>query len=87
MNPLIGQLTASATVYESLDSICCELRLMVDEGPYERRFERVVLFLERGEAIRLPRVGEEVEVADPLPIHWRGRGVLLADPTAVRVLG
>jgi hypothetical protein len=87
MNPLIGQLTRPARVYEALDSICCELRLAIDEGPHEQRFEIVVLFLERHEEVALPQVGEEVEVSDPLAIGWRGGTVLLADPTSVRALG
>ena len=87
MNPLIGQLTRPATIHETLDSICCELRIMVDEGPYEERFEDVVLFLERVEETRLPEVGEEIEIRDPLAIGWRGRTVLLADPASVRILG
>ncbi|GIK77718.1 MAG: hypothetical protein EDQ89_02510 [Acidobacteria bacterium] len=87
MNPLIGQVTRAPETYETLDSICCELRVMVDEGPYERCFEDVVLFLEPSEELRLPEVGEEIEVSDPLAIGWRGRTVLLADPASIRVLG
>ncbi|MEZ5155321.1 MAG: hypothetical protein R2718_04330 [Solirubrobacterales bacterium] len=87
MNPLIGQLTRAPETYETLDSICCELQVMVDEGPYEQRFEDVVLFLERSEELRLPEVGEEIEVSDPVAIGWRGRTVLLADPASIRIVG
>lgn len=87
MNPLIGQLTRPPQTYETLDSICCELRVMVDEGPYEHRFEDIVIFLEPSAELRLPEVGEEIEICEPLAIGWRGRTVLLAGADSIRILG
>lgn len=87
MDPLIGQLTRAPEIYQTLDSICCELRVVVDEGPYEQHFEDVVLFLDPSEEVRLPEVGEEIEVSRPLAIGWRGRTVLLADAGSIRIVG